>query len=63
MNTTAIIIGAGPAGLTAAYELIKKTDIKPIIIDDNPIIIEVFKFNMKGKMIDNLEVLLWQRLY
>ena len=28
---TAIIIGAGPAGLTAAYELLHKTDIKPII--------------------------------
>ena len=25
---TAIIIGAGPAGLTAAYELLEKTDIK-----------------------------------
>jgi protoporphyrinogen oxidase len=35
MNTTAIIIGAGPAGLTAAYELIKKTDIKPIIIEQS----------------------------
>ncbi len=33
MTKTAIIIGAGPAGLTAAYELIKKTDIKPIIIE------------------------------
>ncbi len=30
---TAIIIGAGPAGLSAAYELIKKSDIKPIIIE------------------------------
>jgi len=30
---TAIIIGAGPAGLTAAYELVHKTDIKPIIIE------------------------------
>ncbi|MGD0278923.1 MAG: NAD(P)-binding protein, partial [Smithella sp.] len=29
----AIIIGAGPAGLTAAYELVTKTDIKPIIIE------------------------------
>lgn len=32
---TAIIIGAGPAGLSAAYELIKNSDIKPIIIDEN----------------------------
>jgi protoporphyrinogen oxidase len=31
----AIIIGAGPAGLTAAYELLDKTDIKPIIYDNN----------------------------
>ena len=29
----AIIIGAGPAGLTAAYELLEKTDIKPIIYE------------------------------
>ena len=28
-----VIIGAGPAGLSAAYELIKKSDIKPIIIE------------------------------
>jgi len=33
MTKTAIIIGAGPAGLTAAYELIKYSDIKPIIIE------------------------------
>jgi len=33
MSKIAIIIGAGPAGLTAAYELITKTDIKPIIIE------------------------------
>ncbi len=29
----AIIIGAGPAGLTAAYELLKKSDIQPIILE------------------------------
>jgi protoporphyrinogen oxidase/putative flippase GtrA len=29
----AIIIGAGPAGLTAAYEFLEKTDIKPIIYE------------------------------
>ena len=31
MNKTAIIAGAGPAGLTAAYELLDKTDIVPEI--------------------------------
>lgn len=30
---TAIIIGAGPAGLTLAYELLEKTDITPIIFE------------------------------
>ena len=33
MDKTAIIIGAGPAGLTAAYELVTRTNIKPIIIE------------------------------
>lgn len=33
MTKTCVIIGAGPAGLTAAYELLKKTDIKPIILE------------------------------
>ena len=29
----AVIIGAGPAGLTAAYELLVRTDIVPVIIE------------------------------
>lgn len=29
----AVIIGAGPAGLTAAYELLEKTDIQPLIFE------------------------------
>src|SRR5947207_7849756 len=29
----AIIIGGGPAGLTAAYELLKRTDIQPIVLE------------------------------
>ncbi len=33
MSKVAIIIGAGPAGLTAAYELLTKSDIKPIILE------------------------------
>lgn len=32
-NKTAIIVGAGPAGLTAAYELIKRTDITPVVYE------------------------------
>lgn len=35
---TAIIIGAGPAGLTAAYKLLKETDIKPIILEESEFI-------------------------
>jgi protoporphyrinogen oxidase len=30
---TAVIIGAGPAGLTAAYELLHTTDIHPIVLE------------------------------
>lgn len=30
---TAIIVGAGPAGLTAAYELLEKTSVKPIVFE------------------------------
>ena len=38
MKKTAVIIGAGPAGLTAAYELLTKTDIVPVIIEaDNQV--------------------------
>lgn len=31
---TAVIIGAGPAGLTAAYCLLTETDIKPVILEE-----------------------------
>src|SRR5207248_9409133 len=33
MTQKAIIIGAGPAGLTAAYELLTRTDLKPIVLE------------------------------
>ena len=50
---TAIIIGAGPAGLTAAYELLDKTDIKPIIYEKSNDIGGISKtINYKGNRID-----------
>ena len=50
---TAIIIGAGPAGLTAAYELQKQTDIQPIIIEKSAWIGGISRtVNYKGNRMD-----------
>ena len=49
----AIIIGAGPAGLTAAYELLRSTDIQPIIYEKTGQIGGISKtVNYKGNRID-----------
>ena len=49
----AIIVGAGPAGLTAAYELLDKTDIKPVIYEKTNDIGGISKtINYKGNRID-----------
>lgn len=50
---TAIIFGAGPAGLTAAYELLSKTDILPVIYEVTAEIGGISKtVNYKGNRID-----------
>lgn len=50
---TAIIIGAGPAGLTAAWELLQKTDVKPIVFEASNDIGGISKtINYKGNRID-----------
>lgn len=49
----AIIIGAGPAGLTAAYELLKRTDIIPIVLEKSNDMGGISKtINYKGNRID-----------
>lgn len=53
MSQKAIIIGAGPAGLTAAYELLKRTDIKPIVLEKSGDIGGISKtINYKGNRMD-----------
>src|ERR1700759_3021027 len=49
----AIIMGGGPAGLTAAYELLTKTNIKPVIIEAGSQVGGLSKtVNYKGNLID-----------
>jgi protoporphyrinogen oxidase len=49
----AIIMGAGPAGLTAAYELLMRTNIKPVIIEmENQVGGLSRTINYKGNLID-----------
>src|SRR6185503_13129542 len=33
MSRTAVIVGAGPAGLTAAFELLQRSDVRPIVFE------------------------------
>ncbi len=49
----AVIVGAGPAGLTAAYKLLEKTDIIPVIYEQTSDIGGISKtVNYKGNRID-----------
>ena len=49
----ALIIGAGPAGLTAAYELLEKTNIKPMIFEKASDVGGISKtINYKGNRMD-----------
>ena len=49
----AVIIGAGPAGLTAAYELLARTHIKPIVLEKSTYMGGIARTqNYKGNRID-----------
>lgn len=49
----AIIIGAGPAGLTAAFELLTRTDITPIVLETEDYVGGISRTaNYKGNRID-----------
>ena len=50
---TAIIIGAGPAGLTAAIEMLRKTSIKPIVLEEADVVGGISRtVNYKGNRMD-----------
>ncbi|MCF7854603.1 MAG: NAD(P)/FAD-dependent oxidoreductase [Candidatus Pacebacteria bacterium] len=48
-----IIIGAGPAGLTAAYELVRQTNRKPLVLEADTVVGGISRtVNYKGNRID-----------
>jgi len=52
-NRTAMIIGAGPAGLTAAYELLTRTSIRPIVLERSSYMGGISRtINYKGNRMD-----------
>lgn len=53
MGRTAVIIGAGPAGLTASYELLTRTDVVPIVLERTDYLGGISRtVNYKGNRID-----------
>lgn len=49
----AVIAGAGPAGLTAAYELLQRTQVQPLVFESTDAIGGIAQtFNYKGNRID-----------
>ncbi len=52
-NEVAVIVGAGPAGLTAAYELLTRTSIRPVVLEQDDLVGGISRtVNYKGNRID-----------
>ena len=52
-NQRAVVIGAGPAGLTAAYELLQRTSVQPVVLEQDDIVGGISRtVNYKGNRID-----------
>ena len=53
MEGKAIIVGAGPAGLTASYELLRRTQIHPVIVEESEEVGGISRtVNYKGNRLD-----------
>jgi protoporphyrinogen oxidase len=53
MSRRAVIIGAGPAGLTAAYELLTRSDVVPVVLEQDELVGGISRtVNYKGNRID-----------
>src|SRR5881296_2714282 len=53
MSKTAVIIGAGPAGLTAAFELLTRSDLKVVVLERSSYMGGISRtVNYKGNRID-----------
>jgi len=52
-HKTALIIGGGPAGLTAAYELLQRTDVRPIVLEASDMLGGISRtVNYRGNRMD-----------
>ncbi|HEY6922402.1 MAG TPA: NAD(P)/FAD-dependent oxidoreductase [Steroidobacteraceae bacterium] len=53
MTRVAVIVGGGPAGLTAAYELLQRTDVRPVVLESDTQVGGISKtINYRGNRMD-----------
>jgi protoporphyrinogen oxidase len=53
MTRVAVIVGGGPAGLTAAYELLRRTDVRPVVLESDTQVGGISKtINYRGNRMD-----------